>query len=128
VPVEVSAGDCICHSRCVVHGSLPNMSAEPRATLYVGWFPYSAVAGHSDPGVVAGRRRAITTAVALRKAARGSFAGEAAFDDRAQRALIREVDGAGEPAGEEDAAAVFAAPTLSPAANVMPDLNASRRR
>lgn len=48
VPVEVDAGDCIFHSRCVVHGSLPNLSAEQRVTLYVGWFPWNAVS-HNLP-------------------------------------------------------------------------------
>ena len=43
VPIEVSAGDAIIHSRCVVHGSLPNESAEQRITLYCGFFPLTVV-------------------------------------------------------------------------------------
>ena len=121
VPVEVSPGDCIVHSRCVVHGSLPNLSQEQRVTLYVGWFPWSAVS-HNTPEVVRGRRRAITTAVSLRSA-QAEFAedDEEPFDTTFQERLILEsladeavAEAAEAVAGfsEAEAVEIFSAPTL----------------
>ena len=48
---EVEPGDCIVHSRCVVHGSLPNTSPHQRVTLYMGFFPFSAVS-HNEPEAI----------------------------------------------------------------------------
>lgn len=112
VPVEVSAGDCIVHSRCAVHGSLPNLSAEQRATLYVGWFPCSAVS-HNPPDVIRERRRAIVTAVALRSR-RWEFQDEHPFDTSTQeRLVVTPRAGATELAvPEARAAEAFATPTL----------------
>ena len=114
MPVEVSPGDCIIHSRCVVHGSLPNLSQEQRVTLYVGWFPWSAVS-HNTPEVVRGRRRAITTAVSLRSA-QAEFAEEEEepFDTTFQQGLILEslADEAVAEASEAEAVEIFSAPTL----------------
>lgn len=121
VPVEVSPGDCIIHSRCVVHGSLPNLSQEQRVTLYVGWFPWSAVS-HNTPEVVRGRRRAITTAVSLRSA-QAEFAEEEEepFDTTFQQGLMESLadEAVAEAAGavaagasEAEAVEIFSAPTL----------------
>lgn len=113
VPVEVSPGDCIIHSRCVVHGSLPNLSQEQRVTLYVGWFPWSAVS-HNTPEVVRGRRRAITTAVSLRSA-QAEFAEEEEepFDTTFQQGLMESLaDEAVAEASEAEAVEIFSAPTL----------------
>lgn len=113
VPVEVSAGDCIIHSRCVVHGSLPNLSPEQRATLYIGWFPYSAVS-HNPPDVIRERRRAIVTAVALRSR-NLKFKDDHPFDTSTQRRLINAYDGEADltiPEDQDQVAQAFATPTL----------------
>ncbi len=111
VPVEVDQGDCIVHSRCVVHGSLPNLSPKQRATLYVGWFPYSAVS-HNPPDVMRERRRAIVTAVALRSRSL-EFKDERPFDTSSQERLINMHDGEADLTVPEDQVAqAFSTPTL----------------
>lgn len=44
VPATCRAGDVIIHARNVVHGSMPNMSAAVRATLYLGFLPHASCA------------------------------------------------------------------------------------
>jgi hypothetical protein len=90
-------------------------------TLYVGWFPWSAVS-HNTPEVVRGRRRAITTAVSLRSA-QAEFAEEEEepFDTTFQQGLIQSLadEAVAEAAGavaagasEAEAVEIFSAPTL----------------
>ena len=111
VPVCVQAGDCIVHSRCVVHGSLPNLSREQRATLYVGWFPYRAVS-HNPPDLMRKRRRAIVTAVALRSRS-PEFKDELPFDTSTQKRLINMHESKADlTVSEDQVAQIFATPTL----------------
>ena len=121
------------HSRCVVHGSLPNTSPHQRVTLYMGFFPFSAVS-HNEPEAIHAvsatlctrlrqfvrkrpkrlvgwqRRLAIPTAVALR-GAEPEFAGEEPFD---YALLGSEEKAAAAAAAARAAGEVFASPSLAP--------------
>ena len=121
------------HSRCVVHGSLPNTSPHQRVTLYMGFFPFSAVS-HNEPEAIHAvsatldlaeatrsealrneslgwqRRLAIPTAVALR-GAEPEFAGEEPFD---YALLGSEEKAAAGAVAARAAGEVFAKPSLAP--------------
>lgn len=66
IPVPVQPGDCIVHSRNIIHGSLPNLSESTRCTLYFGFFAKPSVAPYYNAATIRQQARLIPLAVALR--------------------------------------------------------------